>query len=35
METIGHQEIWSFYAANGDIEKVKNPEAVRGGDGHA
>jgi hypothetical protein len=34
METIGHQEIWSFYSAAGDIKRVKNIETVRAGAGH-
>ena len=34
METIGHQEIWSFYAATGGVLRVKNIETVRAGPGH-
>jgi len=34
METIGHQEIWSYYAATGEAKRVKDVTTVRAGAGH-
>jgi len=34
METIGHQEIWSYYAASGGVKRVKDIATVRAGPGH-
>ncbi|MGH9971967.1 MAG: FRG domain-containing protein [Pyrinomonadaceae bacterium] len=34
METIGHQEIWSYYAASGGAKRVKDIATVRAGLGH-
>jgi hypothetical protein len=35
METIGHQEIWSYFASSGGVKRVKDIATVRGGSGHS